>query len=214
MIPELIHIGVEQEFAYRYGDWLQLAADRWGIDTRLRRAAWLAQLTHESRKFQAVEESLYYTTPSRLIMIWPTRFRLPVSAGEKSAERFLDGKRNPHYYLRSPETLAEYVYGGRMGNGPEGSGDGWMYRGRGLIHLTGKNNYQAYSHASGNNVIASPDLLAWPRQAADSAGWFWSTHGCNELADARDWAALTRRINGGLNGHSERVALIQLALKD
>lgn len=125
MISELIRIGVEPEFAYRYGDWLQLAAERWAIDTPLRRAAWLAQLAHESYEFRIVEESLHYTTPARLIAVWPSRFRLPVSDGEARADRFLDGKRNPRFYLKAPEALAEFVYGGRMGNGPEGSGDGF-----------------------------------------------------------------------------------------
>jgi putative chitinase len=202
------------EVAYRYVDWLNMAADKWGIDTPLRRAAWIAQLAHESNRFLVVEESLYYTTPSRLISIWPTRFRLPLSTGEESSERFLDGKRNPHFYLKEPEALANFVYADRMGNGPEYSGDGWRYVGRGFIQLTGRSNYRRYSHASENNVEAVPDMLTYPLYAADSAGWFWHANGCNELADAKDWVGLTRRINGGLNGHSERLAFIQRALSE
>lgn len=213
MISELTRIGIEPELAHRYGDWLQLAAERWAIDTPLRRAAWLAQLAHESYEFRIVEESLHYTTPARLIAVWPSRFRLPVSDGEARADRFLDGKRNPRFYLKAPEALAEFVYGGRMGNGPEGSGDGFRYRGRGFIQLTGRHNYRRYSEASGNNVEEVPDMLAYPMLAADSAGWYWHAHGCNALADARDWHGLTKRINGGLTGIDDRLRLTRLALE-
>lgn len=204
--------GCAPDVAYRHADWLAMAAERWGIDTPTRIAAFLAQTAHESGRFTVVEENLTYTTPARLIAVWPSRFRLAVSAGEEKAERFLDGKRNPKFYVRNPEALAEFVYGGRIGNGPEGSGDGWRYIGRGHIQITGRATYRAYSQASGNNVEVVPDMLTYPRLAADSAGWYWQDRRCNELADARDWQGLTRRINGGLNGLEDRLALTERAL--
>lgn len=100
---------------------------------------------------------------------------------------------------------------GWMGNAPEGEGDGWAYIGRGHIQITGRATYRAYSQASGNNVEVVPDLVASPRLAADTAGWYWHDRGCNALADAGDWVGLTRMINGGTNGLSERLALHQRA---
>jgi putative chitinase len=204
--------GCKKDLAYRHADWLVKSAERWGIDTPTRIAAWVAQLAHESAGFTRFEENLNYTTPARLISVWPTRFRLPLSDGEAAADRFLDGKRNARRYVEAPESLAEFVYGGRMGNGPEGYGDGWRYIGRGFIHLTGRENYRRYSQASGNDVETAPSMLIYPLYAADSAGWFWQAHGCSALADAGDWRGLTRRINGGLNGIDDRLRLTRLAL--
>jgi putative chitinase len=93
-----------------------------------------------------------------------------------------------------------------MGNGPEESGDGWKYRGKGLIQLTGKDNYTRFSDATGVDAVENPELLAEPEMAALSAGWFWSTNGLNALADAKDVPGMTRRINGGLHGLDDRQA--------
>lgn len=203
--------GCAPDVAYRHADWLAMAAERWGIDRPVRVAAWLAQCAHESGRFRIVEENLNYTTPARLIAVWPTRFRLPVTDREARLDVFPDGKRNPRRYVRNPEKLAEFVYGGRMGNAPEGEGDGWAYIGRGHIQITGRATYRAYSQASGNNVEVVPDLVTSPRLAADTAGWYWHDRGCNALADSGDWVGLSRRINGGTNGLAERLALHQRA---
>jgi putative chitinase len=92
-----------------------------------------------------------------------------------------------------------------MGNGDEASGDGWRYRGRGLIQITGKENYAACGSALGLPLLDHPELLEKPDGAAMSAAWFWQTHGCNELADVASFSTITRRINGGLNGQDDRV---------
>jgi putative chitinase len=92
-------------------------------------------------------------------------------------------------------------------------GDGYRYRGRGLIQLTGRENYRKAGEALGVDLIAKPELLGEPALAARSAGWFWKTHGCNELADAGDFEKVTRRINGGLNGYAERLGLWKAALE-
>lgn len=90
-------------------------------------------------------------------------------------------------------------------------GDGFKFRGRGLIQLTGRDNYKAAGEALGVDLIAQPELLGEPALACRSAGWFWKTHGLNELADAGDFERITRRINGGLNGYPERLALYERA---
>lgn len=104
-------------------------------------------------------------------------------------------------------TPAQARYEGRADLGNTQPGDGSRYRGRGLIQTTGRTNYQATGDALGVDLIAQPELLAEPALAARSAGWFWRSHGLNNLADVGDFELITRRINGGLNGYAERMAL-------
>lgn len=99
----------------------------------------------------------------------------------------------------------------RLGNTPQADGDGQRYKGRGLIQITGRNNYAACGAALGLDLLAQPALLEQPVNACRSAGWFWKTHGLNQLADAGDQVAVTRRINGGTNGLAERLALFAVA---
>lgn len=178
-----------------YAPLIAQAMARWGIDTPLRQAAFLAQLSHESGRLTRLEEGLNYTA-LRLTQVWPRRFPTLEAAQP---------------FANNPEALANNVYGGRMGNVQPG--DGFRFRGRGLKQLTGRANYEAYAEASCLNVVGNPDLLLQPAIAADSAAWFWYANGCNAFADARDWAGLTRRINGGLIGLPERMTLTQHALK-
>ena len=186
----------------RAAEWqpfIQAAALRYGITTPRRLALWLAQIGVESFALSRLEESLHYTA-ERLTVVWPTRFP------SIEAARPFAGK---------PEALAERVYGGRMGNGPQGSGDGWRYRGRGLKQLTGRDNYAAYARATkaeGWDVLEQPDSLTTRPIAADSAAWFWHDKGCNRIADALELVVLTRAINGGLNGFKERQRLSKTAL--
>lgn len=112
---------------------------------------------------------------------------------------------------RKPEQIANIVYGNRMGN--NALGDGWKYRGRGLIQITGKYNYSACGEALGLDLIAQPELLEKPQHACISAAWFWATNGLNTLADAGKFEAITQRINGGQNGAADRQALYYRALK-
>ncbi len=171
------------------------AMERWGIDTPLRQAAFLAQVSHESMRLTRLEENLNYSA-QRLTAVWPSRFPTLDSAAP---------------FAGNPQALANKVYGGRLGN--TAPGDGWKYRGRGLIQLTGKANVAAYSAAAGIDVVSNPDLLLEPEFAADSAGWFWHANRCNVHADKRDWAGLTRRINGGTVGLPERMTLTMRALR-
>lgn len=167
------------------------------IDSAVRQAAFLAQVMVESAELRHVDEALAYS-PQRLRQVWPQRFPDDATAAR---------------YANNPAALANYVYAGRMGNGNEASGDGWRFHGRGLIQLTGRANYAAFAQAARVDAVANPDLLLEPAGAALSAAWFWQSKGLNELADQlaggqadQVFAQITRRINGGTIGLSERRA--------
>jgi putative chitinase len=160
------------------------------ITTPQRQAMFLAQLAHESGSFKHVSENLNYSAEA-LRRVFKKYFLTDDVA---------------LMYARQPEKIANRVYANRMGNGEESSGDGWKYRGRGLIQLTGKDNYAAFSLKANNNALLEPDSVAEPELAAMSAGWFWDTNGLNKLSDTGDVRAVTRRINGGFNGLADREA--------
>lgn len=182
LVPALLAVG--------FGDaagWARRLAQpmrRRAIWPGRRRAAFLATIAHESNGGRALEEALGYSA-HRIVAVWPRRFRT-LEAAEPFARR--------------PEALANEVYAGRIGNGPPESGDGWRFRGRGLIGLTGRSNYGAAADALGLPLVTRPDLAADAAVAARVAAWWWTAHGCNELADAGDVPAWRRRVNGGLTG--------------
>ena len=175
------------------------------------RAAWIAQLAHESGNFKRLEENLNYSA-ERLVAVWPSRFRMGrpgeiIGWAGTMLERFPDGKLNAEAFARQPEKIANHVYANRMGNGPPESGDGWRFRGRGYIQLTGRAMYSAYEAETGTPVVSNPNLLTTPRYAAHSAAWFWNRiDGCKYVREG-DFDGLTRRINGGLHGREQRLAL-------
>ena len=177
----------------KYAPHLEEGMARFGIDTPARSAAFIAQVAHESGDFMRVEENLNYSWQA-LRSTWPARF---------TSDAFAQG------YHRQPEKIANYVYGGRFGNGNEASGDGWRYRGRGLIQVTFHDNYAGYAQAIGDpSVLANPAQLTQPRHAALSACWYWKTNGLNALADAGTETAfndISYRINGGWNGKADRL---------
>ncbi|QJC82474.1 glycoside hydrolase family 19 protein [Pseudomonas umsongensis] len=166
------------------------AMARFNIQGRLRVAAFLAQIGHESGQLRTLVENLNYSADA-LIRTWPKRFNLVTATS----------------VARKPEKIANIVYASRLGNGPAVTGDGWRYRGRGLIQITGWVNYQACGSALSLDLLAKPELLEQPAYAALSAAWFWSSNGLNELADAGQFEAITQRINGGLNGQADRLKL-------
>jgi putative chitinase len=175
---------------------------RFSIDSPHRAAAFLAHLAHESNECRSLSENLNYSAVG-LTKTWPNRF-----ANLAAAEPF----------ARNPEKIANLVYANRLGNGPPSSGDGWHYRGRGLIQLTGRSNYLSLSDALKIDFVAEPDQLLTPKNAALSAAWFWKSRGLNELADDRvddddseDFRQITKIINGGLNGFQERLRFWGLA---
>ncbi|MGA4635116.1 glycoside hydrolase family 19 protein [Pseudomonas solani] len=172
------------------------AMSRFSITTPARQSAFLAQCAHESAGFSRFAENLNYSA-SGLAATWPGRFR--GADGQPNALALA--------YQRRPAVIASYVYANRMGNGDEESGDGWRFRGRGLLQITGRGMYQRCGDALGLPLLEQPDLLLQPEQAVLSAAWFWQSNSLNALADAGDFEAITRRINGGLNGLAERKAL-------
>jgi putative chitinase len=169
---------------------LDAAMTRFEIQGATRQAAFLAQLAHESGEFRHWSESLNYSWP-RLRQIFPKYFKTDAEA---------------QAFDRQQERIANRVYGGRMGNGPEASGDGWRYRGRGPIQLTGKDNYRACGRALGVDLLGAPELLETPEIGCLAAAWFWTKRGLNALADNGDFVEISRRINGGLIGLEERRA--------
>jgi putative chitinase len=177
----------------KYVEPLDETLERFEINTPGRIAAFLAQIAHESGDFRHAEENLNYSWQG-LRATFPKYF--PTDAVAQT-------------YHRQPEKIANRAYANRNGNGDEASGDGWRFRGRGLIQITGRANYLAYSVAIGDpSVLDDPDQVKQERHAALSAGWFWSSHGLNALADVGDEASfttITRRINGGLNGQEDRL---------
>ncbi|WP_435635267.1 glycoside hydrolase family 19 protein [Pseudomonas solani] len=175
---------------------LTSAVSRFSITTPARQSAFLAQCAHESAGFSRFAENLNYSAAG-LAATWPGRFR---GADEQPNALALA-------YQRRPAVIANHVYANRMGNGDEESGDGWRFRGRGLLQITGRGMYQRCGEALGLPLLEQPDLLLQPEQAVLSAAWFWQSNGLNALADAGNFEAITRRINGGLNGLAERKAL-------
>ena len=173
---------------------LNTAMSRYQIVGAKRTAAFIAQVGHESGQLTRLVENLNYSADA-LRKTWPSRFDVELATTA----------------ARKPEQIANIAYSNRMGN--TAPGDGWKYRGRGLIQITGKNNYRACGEALGLDLIAQPVLLEKPQHACMSAAWFWAINGLNTLADADKFDAITQRINGGQNGSADRQALYGRALK-
>lgn len=176
---------------------INAAISRYAINTHTRAAMWLAQIGHESGSLARVEENLNYTTVARLRQIFPRHFPTPDVAAK---------------YVGKPEWIGSRVYANRMGNGPEQTGDGFKYRGRGLMQVTGKANYAEMAHLLLLPLVGQPELLVQLPHAAMSSGAFWNARNLNRFADAGQFEQTTRIINGGLNGHADRVARFKRAL--
>lgn len=185
-----------------YADRILAQAPRFGLLSELRMAHFLAQVAHESGHFKTTVENLNYSA-NGLMKTWPTRF------DRVTAEKL----------ARNPEAIANFVYANRMGNrGPE-SGDGWKFRGRGLLQCTGRDNYDGASQFlyQDDRLLKTPSLLEKGDGAIDSALWYWDLKYLNKMADKDDVVAITKKINGGTNGLNDRIRLLRLAkeaLKD
>lgn len=171
---------------------------KYGINSSDRLACFLAQVAYESGSFNILTENLSFSA-KRLMEVWPKRFPTLDFAMQ---------------YAGNPEKLANYVYANRIGNGDIVSGDGYKYRGRGLIQLTGRSNYKRAGEHLNLPLLNQPDLLVEPHNSLLSAAWFWTSLGLNELADDKtddddleDFTLITKRINGGLNGLKDRLKL-------
>jgi putative chitinase len=189
-VTQLAALGID----HKWLDPLNEVFAKYDINTPKRQAAFIGQCAHESANFTRLEENLNYS-PERLMKVWPSRFPDMTTAMK---------------YAHQPQLLANKVYAGRLGNNQEN--DGWNFHGRGLIQLTGRENYERCGKAIGVDLINQPNLLVDPHYAAVSAGWFWSKKGLNDLADIEDYDTMTKRINGGLVGLDDRKAKIAKAI--
>jgi putative chitinase len=176
---------------------LNPALERYQINTHARLCSFLAQTGYESGQFNRLVEGLNYTTARRLMTVWPKRFPTEASALP---------------YVGNAAKLANFVYANRLGNGDSASGDGFKFRGRGIIQITGRANYAQAGQELKVNLIDQPDRLLTQETAALAAAWFWNSRGLNALADDRtddndleDFTEITRRINGGTTGINDRL---------
>ena len=182
---QLHRLGIGPEWA----DPLNETFQRFNISSVVQQAAFIGQCGHECNNFRTLEENLNYRAET-LCKLWPKRFPSLEFAKQ---------------YEKNPKKISNNVYSNRMGNRDESYGDGYRFRGRGCIQLTGHANYFHAGKALGFDFVMEPDLVATPKYAALTAGWFWSTHGCNEIADRGDWTQLTKKINGGTIGLDDRI---------
>jgi putative chitinase len=180
----------------KYVDALNETLEKYEITTPQRIAMFMAQVGHESGGLTITEESLNYR-PERLQVIFPKYFH-NVDVNE---------------YAHKPEKIANRVYSNRMGNGDEESGDGYKFRGRGFIQITGRDNYTGFSKDNGMSVDEAVEYMETPEGACMSAGWFWNKHGLNGFADRNDCRGATVRINGGTIGLEEREEIYKEALE-
>lgn len=172
-------------------EWCQVLNDllpKYDIDSPQRIASFIAQCSHESGHFQKLVENLNYGVTG-LATTWPKRFTTAELVNK---------------YARQPEMIANFVYANRLGNGDESSGDGWKYRGRGLIQLTGKYNYQKFADTVGVNLDEITKYLETKQGAVEAACFFWMNNKLNSYADVGDIKGMTKVINGGYNGLPNR----------
>jgi putative chitinase len=182
-------VGGNPPYAEQWYDALCQILPDYEIDTPQRMAAFLAQTAHESGGYRAIKENLNYRAAS-LMKVWPRHFPTMEIATA---------------YAGKQEKIANRAYGNRMGNGPEESGDGWKYAGKGLIQLTGKDNYTRYAQSLEISVEEASEHLTTFEGCVQSAAWFWEANNLNQWADKGDILTLTKRINGGTIGLEDRI---------
>jgi len=185
-----LHIGAE------WVDALNETFSRFNLTTNNQKAMFIGQCSHECGNFRLLEENLNYRAET-LMKLWPKRFPSLEFAKQ---------------YEKNPKKIANSVYANRMGNRDEASGDGYRFRGRGALQCTGHSTYFHAGKALGVDFVMQPDLIATPKYAALTAGWFWETHKLNPPSDALDYQKVTRIINGGTIGLDDRIKHVQQAL--
>lgn len=182
-----------------YSDWYQALYEvlpKYDITSLLRVAMFLAQCGHESEDFVVLEENLNYNAET-LTRFWPSRFPPTVAA----------------QYAHNPEKIANRAYADRMGNGDEASGDGWTYRGRGLVQLTGRENYGHFASETGRTLEEAVSYCETMPGAVESACFFWKNNDLNAPSDQSDVETVTKRIDGGLIGLDDRLSRYDDALQ-
>lgn len=178
---QLISCGIGPTQAAQFAAPLTEACKRFDIVSPARLAGFLGQCMVESGLLVHTEENLFYTDPARIYAIFPSHFTGP---GEAT------------FYAKNPQRLGSRVYANRLGNGDEASGDGYRYRGRSLIQITGRAAYAAAAADLARDYVNNPDLVAQPTDACLTAAWFWHSRGLNALADAGAFDEVTRAVNG------------------
>lgn len=192
---------VDQATADKWADSLQATCDKFDINTPERVAGFVAQCAHESGMFKSTAENLNYKVDALMKLFGRHR----ITEDECKQYGRVDGVQQADQV-----GIANAIYGGEYGKKNLGNtepGDGSAFRGRGLIQLTGRANYKRAGDALGVDLTANPDLVAQPEYAALTAGWFWSANGLNQLADAKDILAMTKKVNGGTIGLDHRTEL-------
>jgi putative chitinase len=185
-----LHIGAD------WVDALNETFSRFNLTTNNQKAMFIGQCSHECGNFRTLEENLNYRAET-LMKLWPKRFPSLEFAKQ---------------YEKNPKKIANSVYASRMGNRDEASGDGYRFRGRGALQCTGHSTYFHAGKALGVDFVMQPDLVATPKYAALTAGWFWDTHKLNPPSDALDYTKVTKIINGGTIGLDDRIKHVQQAL--
>jgi putative chitinase len=175
--------------------------ERFGIVTPAQQASWIGQCGHECGNFRILEENLNYRAATLLKLFPKTPKRQWGFTPEEAAA-----------YEKQPQKIANRIYGNRMGNRDEASGDGFRFRGSGFLQLTGMSNFFHAGQALGVDFVMQPELVRTPKYAAQTAGWFWQTHKLNQYADSGDILTMTKRINGGTIGLEDRKQHIEHAL--
>jgi putative chitinase len=175
--------------------------DKFNIFTAPQQASWIGQCGHECGNFKIMEENLNYRAAT-LLKLFP---RTPKRAWGFTPEEAAA-------YEKQPRKIANRIYGNRMGNRDEASGDGFRFRGSGFLQLTGHSNFFHAGKALGVDFVMEPELVRTPKYAAQTAGWFWQTHNLNQYADNRDFVTMTKRINGGTIGLEDRIKHINQAI--
>ena len=185
-----LHIGAE------WVDALNETFSRFNLTTNNQKAMFIGQCSHECGNFRLLEENLNYKAAT-LMKLWPKRFPSLEFANQ---------------FAGNAKRIANSVYANRMGNRDEASGDGYRFRGRGALQCTGHSTYFHAGKALGVDFVMQPDLIATPKYAALTAGWFWETHKLNPPSDALDYTKVTKIINGGTIGLDDRIKHVQQAL--
>jgi len=182
----------------KYVEPLNIIGEKFDLfDNPKRMAAFLAQVAHESGGLNVIQENLNYSAKGLTVTF----------------KKYFPTLASTNGYARNPQKIANKVYANRMGNGSEASGDGYKFRGRGLIQLTGKNNYTLFAKSINKTVDETIAYLGTPEGAVASAIWFWDANKLNIYADKGDFVGLTRRINGGTIGLADRKHHYDIALK-
>lgn len=181
-----------------YIDALNDVVDYYEISkTNERLAGYLSQIIHESGGFNFIKENLNYSSQGLMTVF----------------KKYFPTEELAKQYERKPEKIANRVYANRMKNGPETSGDGWKFCGRGLIQLTGRDNYTKFAQGLDISLDECVAYMETPEGAVSSSGWFWDNNSLNDYCDKKDFVGLTKRINGGTNGLEDRIHHYELALK-